>query len=402
MNIVITILWIILFVALTGGIYYYVGRRLIRPFDLATRMKLIAWSVVTLIYLVHISMVLLVSQRIESPLTDRFAWIAFITLGLFSSVLALLLIRDLPLGMMRLAQKLRTLIKRKTFQGAPVESRLNPDRRNFLLRSTNYGIFGAAVVMSGYGLYESRRRPILTSLNLSIPKLPEAFNGFRIVQFSDLHVGPTIKRSFVESVVADIQSLQPDLIVFTGDMVDGSVAWLQDDVAPLRALAAPHGVWFVTGNHEYYSGVTPWMKEVSRLGMNVLHNEHQIISQDGNRIVLAGVTDWSGGGFSKDHTSNPAQAIHNAPEDAIRILLAHQPKTIFEAARVGFDVQLSGHTHGGQFFPWNYLAMLNQPYITGLQQHGNTQIYINRGTGYWGPPLRVGIPSEITLIILSS
>ena len=402
MNTFITILWIILFVALTGAVYFYVGRRLIRPFDLAKRRKIIAWSAITLLYLVHVSMVLLVGRRIESPLIDRFAWIAFITLGLFSSVLALLLIRDLPLGMMRLAQKLRAFIKRKTYRGTPVESTLNPDRRNFLLRSTNYGILGAAVVMSGYGLYESRRRPILKNVDLSIPKLPKAFNGFRIVQFSDLHVGPTIKKTFVEAVVADIQSLQPDLIVFTGDLVDGSVAWLQDDVAPLRALAAPHGVWFVTGNHEYYSGVKPWMQEVTRIGMNVLHNEHQIIEHRGSRIVLAGVTDWSGGGFSKDHASSPAQAIHNAPEDAIKILLAHQPKTIFEAARVGFDVQLSGHTHGGQFFPWNYLAMLNQPYITGLHQHGNTQIYINRGTGYWGPPLRVGIPSEITLITLSS
>jgi len=156
----------------------------------------------------------------------------------------------------------------------------------------------------------------------------------------------------------------------------------------------------VTGNHEYYSGADAWVKEAGRLGFDVLMNEHRIVRRGEASIVLAGITDYSGEQFSPVHRSDPVAAFAGSPEKTARVLLAHQPRSVEAAGRVGFDLQLSGHTHGGQFFPWNLLATLNQPYIKGLHRHGRGWIYVNRGTAYWGPPLRLGVPPEITLLIL--
>jgi hypothetical protein len=162
------------------------------------------------------------------------------------------------------------------------------------------------------------------------------------------------------------------------------------------------GNYFVTGNHEYYSGVIEWIEEVRRLGFTVLINEHRIITSGKSKMLLAGVTDYRESRILTDHRSDPQKALNAAAKTDIKILLAHQPKSIFDAARAGYDLQISGHTHGGQFFPWNLVVGLTQPYVSGLHQHADTQIYVSRGTGYWGPPVRVGSPSEITLIKLVS
>ena len=182
--------------------------------------------------------------------------------------------------------------------------------------------------------------------------------GFRIVQLTDIHVSPTIKRPFVESVVAQANELQPDVVALTGDLVDGSVARLRNDVAPLANLRANDGCFFVTGNHEYYSGVYDWVAYIRQLGFRVLMNEHHLIRRNNAGILVAGVTDYRGGGFDDAHRSDPKKAIQNAPESDFKLLLAHQPKSIFQAAEAGFDLQISGHTHGGQFFPWNFFVKL--------------------------------------------
>jgi hypothetical protein len=162
------------------------------------------------------------------------------------------------------------------------------------------------------------------------------------------------------------------------------------------------GNYFVTGNHEYYSGVMEWIEQIRRLGFSVLINEHRIITREKRKMLLAGVTDYREGRMLPGHQSDPHKAMKAAPKTDVKILLAHQPKNIFDAARAGYDLQISGHTHGGQFFPWNLLVGFSQPYVSGLHTHQNTRIYVSRGTGYWGPPLRVGSPSEITLIKLIS
>ncbi|MDZ7307792.1 MAG: metallophosphoesterase [candidate division KSB1 bacterium] len=220
------------------------------------------------------------------------------------------------------------------------------------------------------------------------------------MQISDLHVGDTITAAFVKKVVAAVNRLAPDVIVFTGDLADGGVAHLREDVAPLAQLSSRYGKFHVTGNHEYYSGAEAWLAEARRLGFTVLLNEHRVVTHGSSRVLIAGVPDFGAGPFVPHHDSNPAQALANAPPAELKILLAHQPRSIFAAARAGFDLQLSGHTHGGQFFPWNFLVPLQQPYVSGLHRHGNTWIYVSNGTGYWGPPIRLGAPAEVTVIKL--
>jgi hypothetical protein len=284
---------------------------------------------------------------------------------------------------------------------SPQQDQPNADRRRFLIHSTNIGILGLAAGVSGYGFFEAHYGMQTETAVIPLAHLPANFEGFKIVQFTDTHVGPTLKRSFIEKIVTHIRNLDPDLIVFTGDLVDGSVAWLEHDVEPLKELSAPYGKFFITGNHEYYSGALPWIEHADKLGFTVLLNEHRLIQRGGEQLVLAGVTDYTAGDFIKTHVSDPVKALSGAPAGLVKILLAHQPRSIYAASAAGYDLQLSGHTHGGQFIPWNYLATLNQPYIKGLFKHENMYIYVSRGTGYWGPPIRFGIPPEITVITLT-
>jgi predicted MPP superfamily phosphohydrolase len=231
--------------------------------------------------------------------------------------------------------------------------------------------------------------------------LPDALAGFTIVQISDIHVGPTIKRPYLDRIVDRVNGLAPDAVAITGDLVDGTVRELAPHTAPLARLKATHGTFFVTGNHEYYAGAEPWIAELRRLGVRVLMNEHEVIERAGHALVLAGVTDYSAGHFDAAHRSDPQRAIGGAPSHtALRVLLAHQPRTAPAAAQAGFDLQLSGHTHGGQFWPWNLFVPMQQPYVAGLAKHESMWIYVSRGTGYWGPPKRFGAPSEITRIRL--
>jgi predicted MPP superfamily phosphohydrolase len=390
------VFFLIWFVLLGFG-YWYVGRRVGRAANLSGSKRVLAWIVVGVLFLLPQVPFLLLVSRVEAAWMDLLSWAGYIILGLFSLVLTGFVLRDLVLLLTQLAAKAAEVLSSGQRDGGQP---FDKERRRFVVHSTNLGIMSLAAISGGYGLYESRRRATIEEVTVPLEGLPKEFNGFRIAQFTDIHVGPTIKREYVEGVVEQLNELQPDMIAFTGDLVDGSVGWLKDDVAPLRELSAPHGRYFVTGNHEYYSGAGPWVEEAGRLGFDVLMNEHRMLTRGEGRIVLAGVTDYSAGQFDPDGASNPAASIADAPAGVVRILLAHQPRSIHKAAAAGFDLQLSGHTHGGQFFPWNYLAALNQPYISGLHKHGGTWIYVNRGTGYWGPPLRLGIPPEITVITL--
>ena len=226
------------------------------------------------------------------------------------------------------------------------------------------------------------------------------FENFTIAQISDLHIGSTLKRPYVERVLSKVEQLNPDLIAVTGDLIDGSVDYLRKDVEPLKDMIANYGTYFVTGNHEYYSGVDQWLDETNRLGMINLINDNNIISKQGQKIAIAGITDYRAHQIKPDHRSNPKKAIESIPDKMIKIMLAHQPNSIHAVHDAGVDLQLSGHTHGGQFWPLTYPTKLANAYLAGYYDHYGTQIYVNRGTGYWGPPLRLGVPSEITLFRL--
>jgi predicted MPP superfamily phosphohydrolase len=332
----------------------------------------------------------------ESIAIDIVSWFGYTSLGMFAFLLIFVICRDLVYSAGSLVLKLVRRMHPPQQEDLP-----NAERRRFLIHSSNLGIIGLAAGVSGYGFFEARHGMQTEHAVIPLPHLPASFEGFRIVQFTDTHVGPTVKRDFIEKVVAYVQNLNPDLIVFTGDLVDGSVAWLEHDVEPLKELSAPYGKFFITGNHEYYSGALPWIEHADKLGFTVLLNEHRLIQRGGAQIVLAGVTDYTAGEYIATQVSDPVKALSGAPAGLVKILLAHQPRSIYAASPAGYDLQLSGHTHGGQFIPWNYLATLNQPYIKGLFKHENMYIYVSRGTGYWGPPIRLGIPPEITLITLT-
>ncbi|MBC6946801.1 metallophosphoesterase, partial [candidate division KSB1 bacterium] len=309
----------------------------------------------------------------------------------------LLLFRDVTWLVFAGAQKAFALVNGSPSLAATI---LHGNRAAEFLQTTNLVVLGLAGLLLGYGVYQARRKPRVVDVTIPLQHLPEELHGLRIVQISDLHVGETIKRKFVESVVAQVQQLAPDMIAFTGDLADGLVSNLRDEVAPLANLSARYGKFYITGNHEYYSGAEPWLAEAQRLGFTVLLNEHRILQHGNSHILIAGVPDFGAGPFIPHHDSNPALAIANAPNADVKILLAHQPRSIFAAAEAGFDLQLSGHTHGGQLFPWNFLVPLQQPYVSGLHKHGNTWIYVSNGTGYWGPPIRLGAPAEVTVIKL--
>ncbi len=341
--------------------------------------------------------IILRKLEISGLLYEALPWVAYTSLGFFCLVFTFLIIRDTVL----LCSWVVSLLHKRKRINAVLDRPETPERRSFLIHSSNLGILGLSAVFSGHGIYETRHLPDVETVSIPIPNLPERLEGFRIVQISDIHVNPTMRKGFVKDVVDQVNNLNPEMVVLTGDLADGPVSILKNEVASLKDLSAPCGLYFVTGNHEYYAGAKAWVEEVGRLGFHVLLNEHQIIKYNSESILLAGVTDFNAGVFYSNHTSDVWKALSGAPDSRVKILLAHQPRNIFAAAKADFDLQISGHTHGGQFFPWQYFVHLQQPYVAGLHKHENTWIYVNRGTGYWGPPLRLGSPSETTLIKLT-
>jgi predicted MPP superfamily phosphohydrolase len=381
-------------------IYGYIGWRLITPIHLGAPWTAILWIVIIFFAVLPFIPIIFRINGVENTAVDVMSWLGYLSLGFFSLVFAILVVRDVVWFVIWGGQKVVHLARSLSGGAKETAGPIDPERRRLLVNGINLGILGATAALTGYGFYQANRRPRLVEVPIVLDNLPESFDGFRIVQITDLHVGPTIKRGFVQGVVDRVGELSPDMIALTGDLVDGSVSHLGNDVAPLAELSALHGYYFVTGNHEYYSGVLSWLKEVERLGLDILINEHRIIERGDDRLILAGVTDYTGGRFIKEHNSDPRKSVEGAPDDAVKVLLAHQPKSIFAASESGFDLQISGHTHGGQYFPYHFMAALAQPYISGLHQHGGTQIYVSRGTGYWGPQIRLAAKSEITLLRL--
>jgi len=396
------IVFTIAFIVVVGLTAWYVVRQLLGPAKLNRRRRAVAISAIVFIVLATPVTVIFRGFGIENLAVDIMAWFGYTGLGFLSFVLTLLVIRDSIRLLSAAFRKIQKRLSRKVAGGKDNSDTLDHDRRRFLLNSVNTGILASAGVFTGYGVAEAKQIPGVKKVLIPIKGLPPDLNGFRIVQITDIHVSPTIKRSFVQGVVDVVNNLSADMVALTGDLVDGSVKRLDYDVDPLKLIRSKHGNFFVTGNHEYYSGALDWIEKVRALGFTVLLNENHLITRGQGRILLAGVTDYRAGRFYENHQSDPFKAMAGAQPAHVKILLAHQPKSIFDAAGAGFDLQISGHTHGGQFYPWNLFAGIAQPFVKGLHQYQNTQIYISGGTGYWGPPIRLGSPSEITLIKLVS
>lgn len=267
-------------------------------------------------------------------------------------------------------------------------------------------VFAASLLALALGLLFALRGPRVRKVSISIPGLDSALNGLRIVQISDLHASSIIKQGYVQRVVEQANRLEPDLVALTGDMVDGSVERLRETVAPLAELQPKERIFYVLGNHEYYSGPRSWVQHFRSLGFHALLNDFVELTVRGARIRISGVLDPAGRSLGPDEGPKPGQAAGPAPapgEKLLRILLAHNPKLAPAAAPFGFDLQLSGHTHAGQFFPWNLaVSIIHAPHVSGLSRQGPMQVYVNPGTGSWGPPIRLGTQPELTLIELFS
>ncbi|MFI5981403.1 metallophosphoesterase [Streptomyces sp. NPDC051555] len=270
-------------------------------------------------------------------------------------------------------------------------------RRVFVARALAGAAVAAATTTVGYGTYGVLRGPKVKRVTVPLAKLPRAAHGFRIAVVSDVHLGPILGRAHTTRIVEAVNATQPDLIAIVGDLVDGSVHDLGSAAEPLARLRARHGSFFVTGNHEYFSGAQQWVDHVRELGLHPLENARQELPY----FDLAGVNDVAG--ESEGHGPDFDRALGGRDRDhRTAVLLAHQPIVIHDAVRHGVDLQLSGHTHGGQLWPGNYLAELANPTVAGLERYGDTQLYVSRGAGAWGPPVRVGAPSDITVVQLAS
>ena len=358
-------------------LHAYIGARLVPhlPYGAPAIVGLLAWLVASAV-LMPLG---LRARRAGAEGAQGVVWAGLIAMGSFSSLFVLTLLRDIALMVARVAHLDVPGLREQSALAVPL----------------------VAALFTVVGFANARRRAAVRRVEVPIVGLPAALAGFTIAQISDLHVGPTIRRRHVEAVVAAVNALDADVIAITGDLVDGAVSHLASHTEPLARLSARDGAYFVTGNHEYYSGVAPWVREMRRLGVNVLLNEHVVLRRDDAALVLAGVTDYGAHHFNPSHRSDPKGALAGAPSDAaVRVLLAHQPRSAFAAAHAGYDLQLSGHTHGGQFVPWNFFVRFWQPFTAGLHRLGRLWVYVSRGTGYWGPPKRLGAPSEITHIRL--
>jgi hypothetical protein len=251
-------------------------------------------------------------------------------------------------------------------------------------------------------MFEALKRVQVRDVKVPLAKLHKSAHGTTLVQLTDVHIGPTIGREFIADLVARVNALSADVVVITGDLVDGSVSQLREAVAPLGQIKARHGVYFVTGNHEYYAGAEQWITELGRLGIRVLRNERVTIGSGEAAFDLAGVDDYSARGQAPGHGPDLRAALADRDETRALVLLAHQPRAVWEASEHGVCLQLSGHTHGGQIWPFYYLVKLQQPFIRGLHKVGDTLLYVSCGTGYWGPPMRFRAPAEVTRIVLEA
>lgn len=382
--------------ALLGHLYLY--RRLVRKLALDERWR----ARIGILLLVSTLLLLLrgpirdIGPRVEQIYeVGAYSWMA----------LALCLIVATSVGdLVHLGATLVARWREPRADNRTPERELEPEspERRMLLQAVPWGVLGGGGLLAGYGSYRALTAPEVTEVVIPLAKLPRALDGLTIMQLTDVHVGSFIRERFVQMLVDAVNDDKPDLVVITGDLVDGDVATLGPAVAELTKLRSRFGTFFVTGNHEYYSGEREWALYLERLGITVLRNDVTPIGDAGGAIDLVGVDDWSGGrrrgrpGYDLD-----AALARRDPERAA-VLLAHQPENFEVAAKRGVDLQISGHTHGGQVFPMTALVGLRYPYHRGMYRHGESRLYVSRGCGFWGPPSRIDSPPELVKYILTS
>jgi len=377
--------FLVVIVLVLGSLHYYLWARLVRDPQLPpATARMLTVAVVAFALVVPLS---LVSVRLSrGHVAPAFVWMAFLWMGIGFLLAAFLGFVDLGRFAVWAARRLG---------GSEVP--LDPARRTFLARALAVGVSGTVLALAGEGVRSALGRLRVKEVPVRLHGLPAQLDGFRLAQISDLHIGALLHRGWVEGVVERVLGTRPDAVAITGDLVDGSVNELRNHVEPLAALAsAPRGVFFVTGNHEYYSGVDEWLRHLPTLGIRPLQNERLELAPG---LDMAGIHDASGTG-RRGYAPDLDRALAGRQEGRPLVLLAHQPRQFAEAARKGVSLTLCGHTHGGQIWPFSWIVALVQPYLAGLHSSGDAQVYVSRGTGFWGPPMRVFAPPEITVLTL--
>jgi predicted MPP superfamily phosphohydrolase len=374
--------------SLVGGAHYYLWARLVRDPGFSPGIfKGLTTAMIALFVSIPVSLVL--ARTVSGPMGRAAVWVAFVWLGMTFILLVVL-------GSLDLLRSAALFLRGVLANAEPFD----PERRRLLSRilagsvALIGGAMGLTALRSGLGRIRTHE------VRIALDRLPSELDGMSIVQLSDVHIGPTLRKEFLEEVVRQVNALSPDVVAITGDLVDGSVEDLREHVAPLGAIRARHGVFFVTGNHEYYSGVDEWCAELERLGIRVLRNERVPIGGADASFDLAGIDDYQARQFGNGHGPDLTRALAGRDKSRELVLLAHQPRAVFEARQHGVGLQLSGHTHGGQIWPWNFMVKLQQPVVSGLARFGRTWVYVSNGTGFWGPPMRLGAPAEITRVVL--
>lgn len=374
--------------AILAGIHSYLWLRLVRDTQMPLPQR--TWVTAACVALACSVPVSLIAPRLmPRPWAAYAAWPGYVWLGFMLLLLAALVATDVF--------RLVLVIGR----AASARPQLDPAARLRLARALAVTVVAASAVLGTYSIFQGLRDPVVKELRIAVPGLPPTLAGTTIVQLTDLHIGATKSRSFASDIVRRCNALAPDVVVITGDLVEGRFGSGREDTLSLAGLRARLGVFMVTGNHEYYSGLREWLPELQRLGIRVLRNERVVIDADkGGGWELAGIEDWNGGSIEPDGGPDVARALAGHDPSRPVVLLSHQPRAIYSAAQAGVALMLSGHTHGGQIWPFTYLVRLQQPFLEGLHRVGWTQLYVSPGTGYWGPPMRLGTRGEITRITL--
>jgi hypothetical protein len=378
-----------------SALHAWVGWRLVGPARLPAALAVGAWILLALDAVAVPAGMILAFRPEQSAGARVLAWVAYAAMGAFTILWASVAARDLAWWLLRGLDPLLRSVS-PTLHLLPSDSE---GLRLWLNRS------GTAVALAALGvtvaaLTGGARAPRTVEERATLPALPAAFEGYRIVQITDLHIGPTLGGPWLAEVVRRVNALSPDLVAITGDLADGQVATLVPAVSALGDLHAPDGVVFVTGNHEYFHDAEGWIAFLRSQGIDVLLNEHRVVERGAERLVLAGVTDIASGRMAPGHTSDPSKALAAAPSGVVRVLLAHQPASFPAAAAAGADLVLSGHTHGGQYFPWTALIGLVEPRPRGWYRIGASALRVSPGTGHWGPPMRLCAPAEISVVVL--
>jgi predicted MPP superfamily phosphohydrolase len=378
----------VFFFGTLGLFHFYVWARLVRDPHLPP-----PWRLALTLGVIGLGLLLVwgsTGDRLVPALTPTSVrWVGLSWLGILGFLMSLLLMFD--------AAELAAWIARRV-GGIPAP---DLERRVFLARAIAGVTAAVSAGLGAVALAEAARRVQVKRVPVVLKKLPAATSGYRIVQISDVHIGPTLQRAFLEEIVSQVNALKPDLVAITGDLVDGTVAEIGELMTPLKDLKAKDGVYFITGNHEYYSGAQTWLNHLPSLGVRPLRNERVAIGGPAG-FDLAGIHDPTAKQMDPTHAPDLSAALAGRDPARPVVLLAHQPRQSKEAIEQGVDLQLSGHTHGGQVFPMTLLVHLVHPFVLGLHRTGDFQIYVSAGTGYWGPPMRLGTSSEITEILLMS